>query len=408
MTSNRELPRSAIRPYATAADASASPKEHRYGSVVEAWQQEGNTFKATFTAPFAWTNRQVILRITSASAPYTLFINGREIATNADSNTAADFLITKWVKEGRNEVELHLQEVSAMRAIEGWKGDTAPQIGAVELLAPPTMGVRDLLITTRRIEGQTTAEIGVVVKSYALNARTVRIHYDLLDPTGEAVSTGHSDLTLRMRGEDTLRWVVAVPDSLCWSSNHPQHYTLRLRTQREGHNMEFHEYPIGLRTVALHEGRLLINGRAEQLQIVECGAKVTAEQLATLKAAGKNLVRLPAAAASRAEAIYAACDTLGLYVIAPTAIDGSKAATSRRKGGSPSNDPAWRSTYVERAANNYHTAKLHPSVVGFTLGEQAENGICLYESYLHLKGIEEQRPILYFDSEGEWNHDVFR
>lgn len=407
-TTNREFPRSAIRPYASAEEAVAAPKHHRYGSVVEEWQAEGSRFKAAFTVPFAWTNRQVVMRIADASAPYTLYINGREIATNTDSNTPADFLITKQVREGRNEVEIRLEAGMPMRAIEGWKGDADPKIGTVELLSPPTMGIREVLTTTRRTEERVTAEIGVVVKSYALNPRTVRIYYDLTDPAGERVGTGHGDLTLRMRGEDTLRWVVTIPDSLCWSSERPQHYTLHLRTQREGRNMEFHTYLLGLRTVALHEGNLLINGKKVVLQVAECGANVTAEQLANLKAAGKNLVRLPAAAASRGEAIYTACDTLGLYVIAPTAIDGSKAATSRCKGGSPSNDPAWRSTYIERAANAYHSAKRHPSVVGFTIGERAANGICLYESYLHLKGLEAQRPILYFDSKGEWNHDALR
>ena len=177
-TENRELPRGYLMPYASATDASSGIANHRYGALIEEWTLDGKTFSADFTVPFAWTNRQVILHIESASAPYEVCINGRSAAYNADPNTPADFLITKSTKEGRNRIELRLESANPLQAIEGWKKPhTSPAIGRVTVFSSPTMGIRDVLVRTTMSEEphRANAEFGVIVKSYALNPRTVRI-----------------------------------------------------------------------------------------------------------------------------------------------------------------------------------------------------------------------------------------
>ena len=407
-TENREKPRSWVMPYASADETTHSLEKHRYGAVINEWSQTEGTFSSHFTTPFAWTNRQIFIRIDSASAPYELRVNGRRVAVNYDPNTPADFLITKLAKEGRNTLQIKLQDSNPMLPIESWRTqESTPAIGGVYVFSSPTMGIRDVLVNSRfsTADGTVvTSEVAIVVKSYALNERKARIYYDLENPAGENVATGYGDLTLRMRGEDTLRFVVQVPDSTLWSRERPQHYTLRLRTQREGRNMEFPNLPLGLRVVSLQEGVLRINGRQEQLRIQQIATPATAEQLRALQHEGINTLQpLPGAVSSN---FYRLCDTLGMYVIAQAPIDSHQAGEARSKGGNPSNDPAWRPYYLERVENSYHHAKRHPSVIGFSIAHDSSNGICLYDSYLHIKEQENQRPILYFGAGGEWNHDI--
>lgn len=402
----REPARSAIMPYATASAAETGDTNHRYGATIEEWSVEGTSFKASFTVPFAWINRQVLLRVGSASADYELWINGRRAAYNADGNTSAEFLITKLVKEGHNEVEIRLQNPSAMATLEGWKNNPKPAIGAVQLLSSPTMGVRDVLVKSTRHEASITTEIGIVMKSYALNPRSVTLHYELIDPNGKSIAAGSSELTLRMRGEDTIRFVAPVVDSLCWSREKPQHHTLLLRTVREGRNMEFHRYPLGLRTVEYQNGKLVINGREEQLQSAPIEPTATLEELTKLRDEGVNILRVKAGVVE--EKLYAMCDELGLYLVAQAPINTHKSGSSRAKGGNPSNDPAWKGAFIERVEDLYHTTKRHPSVVAFSIAEDSANGICLYESYLRLKRYGEERPVIYPAAGGEWNNDAIR
>ncbi|MBQ2727926.1 MAG: hypothetical protein IJF77_01750 [Alistipes sp.] len=408
-TENRELPRGEVMPYASAADAAAGAEHHRFGATITEWSTVGTTFAADFTAPFAWTNRQVLVRIASASAEYALYINGRRVAFNADANTPADFNITKQVKEGRNRIEIRLAEEPTTAPLEGWKeGTQTPQLGRVQVLSSPTMGVRDVLTKCWRgkEEQLTNVEVAVVMKSYALNPRSARLYYELLNPQGEQVAQGHGDLTLRMRGEDTIRFLAEVPDTLLWSRTKPQWYTLRLRTMREGRVMEHHALPLGLRSVEVQEGKLVVNGQIETLQMAGIAPSASLEEVEVLRKTGANtLYLLPGADPER---IYRMCDTLGMYVVAQTPIDTHHSGSSRLKGGTVSNDPAWKAAFIERAEHAYHTAKRHPSVIAFSLAHNSANGICLYESYLHMKQQADTRPMIYRDAEGEWNSDVLK
>ena len=407
-TENRELPRGGLFPCATAQEAADNAATHRYRTPVEGWTSTGGRYEASFTVPFAWSNRQVLLHVESVPTAWELRINGRRAAFDCDGNTPADFNITRYVQEGRNTVAICPTFATETAPLESWKRTSAAQLGAVWLTSPATMGVRDVLVQCAFGEADRTtarAEVGIVVKSYALNPRTSRIEYELLAPDSTSVLTGYERLTLQMRGEDTIRFLTAVPDSLLWSAERPQRYTLRLRTQYEGRYVEYIELPIGFRTVEADARSLRINGREAALKLREVAPTLSVEALQQLRDEGCNAIRLTTGAA--APHLYESCDTIGLYVIAQAPIDTRSSGKSRRKGGNPSNDPAWRPFFAERVANTFHTTKRHPSVIAFSIADDSANGICLYEAYLGLKALDDPRPILYPAAAGEWNTDPF-
>lgn len=408
-TENREPPRGTTIPYASAQEAAAAPGSHRYGAPVAGWEAVEGGWRAAFTVPFAWSNRQVMLSVENARADYELFVNGRRVGRNADGNTPADFNVTRCVREGRNEVEVRPADPSQVAALESWKeAESAAAPGTVRVTSPATMGVRDVLVQTRFVDearSEARAEIGIVVRTYALNPRTVRLEYELLDPAGRVVTASFRELTLRMRGEDTVRLLAGVPDSLLWSPERPQRHTLRLRTQHEGRYVEHFSLPLGLRVVEFEAGRLHLNGRPLDLRVREAEPTISAEDLRQLRKTGCNTLRL--AAGIVPPRLCEACDTLGLCLIAQAPIDTRTGGPSRRTGGNPSNDPAWREAFLERVDNLYHTVKRHPSVIAFSIASPASaNGICLYEAYLRLKSYGDPRPVLYPGAAGEWNDDA--
>lgn len=407
-TENREPPRSALSPCATLQEAEADAARHRYRTPVGAWERIDDRFAATFTVPFAWSNRQVMLHMEAVAADYELLINGRRAGRNSDGNTPADFNITKFVEEGRNRIELLPAEPSAFAPLESWEKQAADPAIRAWITSPATMGIRDVLVQSDFATAERTtvrAEVGIVVKTYALNPRTVRIEYELLDPFGESLASGHRELTLGMRGEDTIRFAAQIPDSLLWSAERPQRHTLRLRTRHEGRYVEYLQLPIGFRVVEYEEGRLQINGRPVGLHLREVAPTAGFDELQRLRAEGVNLLRPTAGALS--PDLYDACDSLGLYLIAQAPIDTGSSGTSRRKGGNPSNDPAWQEAFLERVGNCYHTTKRHPSVIAFSIADHSANGICLYEAYRYLKAFGDPRPVIYPSAGGEWNNDPF-
>ena len=128
----------------------------------------------------------------------------------------------------------------------------------------------------------------------------------------------------------------------------------------------------------------------------------TIAQLEELYNRGTRAVRFTAGMVK--DEVLSYCDAKGIYVALTAPINSSKAGSSRKRGGNPSNDPKWRDEYVARTVNMIHTTKRHPSVVAYFLADDSANGICLYESYLAAKRITDI-PIFYEDGGNEWNSD---
>lgn len=402
----RELPRGEVLAYPTQQEATARDGgDNRYFTRLPEWTRRGNVFSVPFTVPFAWANRQVLFFLGSASADYAVRVNGEEVAYNSDGNLPAEFNLTRFVHEGRNTLEIVVASPSTVAPLESWKSSPAPAIGQAWVMSQPTLRVRDVLVrTTRSDEGSdATAEIGVVVKSSALNPRTSRIYYELLDPTGEQAAAGFKEITLDMRREDTLRFLTRIPAHQLWSAELPTRYTLRLKTQHEGRYAEYLEFPLGFRTIDVEAARLSVNGQPVTLRVREVSPQIGEQEIAVLREQGINTLKLQPGVVR--PGLYDFCDMQGLYVIAQAPVDTRNSGTSRRKGGNPSNDPAWQGAFLERAGDSYHTAKRHPSVIAFSLADSSANGINLYESYLHIKQFGDDRPVIYPDAAGEWNSD---
>lgn len=405
-----ELPRCEVIAYPTAEAATAADGgNNRYFTRITQWARQSDTLSTPFTVPFVWANRQVLFHVGSASVPYEVLVNGRRVARNADGNTPAEFNLTRYVREGRNRLDLILTQPSDAAPLESWKeAGAAPGVTDTWIMSQPTMRVRDVLTKcwpSNDGDGTAVAEVGIVVKSSALNPRTSRIYYDLLTPSGETAATGYKELTLDMRREDTLRFVTRIPAQLLWSAELPTLYTLRLKTQHEGRFGEYLELPLGFRTVATDpQGHMTINGQPVRLHAYEINPQiVSANLLARLRELGFNTLKFMPGYIS--PELLEMCDIQGVYVVVQAPIDSSKSGASRRKEGNPSNDPAWQAAYIERTGDSYHTTKRHPSVIAFSLASMSSNGINLYESYLNLKRYGDSRPIIYPDAAGEWNDD---
>ncbi len=401
-----EAPRRTIKPYASVEEALRSSDEpSRYISPLVEWKrtEEGGsvTLSTTYIYPAAWLNRQLLVRVESASSGYTVIANGSEVGHTTNGTNPAEFNVTRKSQQGTNELQIIFsgENPTAPLLTTG-----APNLGKVSIVAQPTIRVRDIDNSTRLNDsGDAIAEFNIVVKTDALNPKSSRIHYELLAPDSSRLTHGYRDITLEMRGEDTVSFAAVVPAKLLWSIHNPTLLRLVVRNQVEGRYAENIAVPIGLREVKYADNKLTVNGKQAALRVAEVTATVSEDEIIRLKMQGYNAVVVPAGIA--ADALYARCDSMGIYAIPQAAIDTSHGATHIKRDGNPSNNPMWKEFYLSRMGEMYHSAKSHPSVVAFSLGGGKTNGINLYDSYLMLKVLEPNRPILFFGGGGEWNND---
>lgn len=407
---NRELPRTPTVSYPSEELSLArSGGQSRYFQPITEWARhtddEGNEiFSAKYKVPFEWVDRQYFLRIGAATSSYVVLVNGEIAGYNQSGRTAAEFDITKSSTEGLNRLEIIVYKDPAARVLQSQTA--APEItGDVYITAQPRIRIRDY-VTNALLEGQTTAlELGVIVKSHLLNPKTVRVYYSIINPDGTPGPYGHRDADFEMKLEDTVRFFVNIPNPKPWSHETPNLYTLALKLQHEGRFTEYVTYPLALRTAGIEDGEFRVNGYAVPVNAAEytyngdIGA--AGEQLRALRERGVNTLLL--SGYPQPDAFYSLCDSIGMYVCNMADIN---TATRPDNNTGPANDPRWEEAFTDRVLTMYHTSQYHPSVVMFALGGNSSNGYNLYESYIALKSVEPNRPVVYFDGSGEWNSDA--
>ncbi len=385
----------------------------RFALPIEDWEQLGGSggaiFTSSFAVPFSWIGRQSIISIESASAPYSVMVGAEVVGNCFNPSMPAQFNVTNQIeRDGDNPITITMQSDSQSAQLESWSlGNKSLELGRVVMLSQPTMHIRDLEVETTMVSGTLNSTVSIMVKSEALNPRSSRINYELIDPSGAFVTRGYTDLNLSMRQEDTIRMFFIIPENNSWSADNPNLYRLNLSTQYRGRQMEYFSFEIGMRSIELgDQGELKINGVSELLKVKEIDSSIEMSQLSQLKAEGYNAVKI--AAGVHNAALYSATDSLGLYVIATAPINSEKSGENILRGGNPTNDPARLDEYIERVDAIYNTTRVHPSVVAYSLADNSLNGINLYESYLYLKSREPHRPIIYLGGGGEWNNDTLK
>lgn len=410
----RELPRSKTLPYPTAEEAQAlgsGAVASKYLRPVTGWtrteEPDATVFSSKYVIPFVWLSRQAILYVDEASGAYEVIINGQKVGYAANAFTPAEFNITKASKEDVNTISIRILKDHWSRRMEDFVETREPRVGETYVISQPTIRVRDVVHNTDvDLKSEyANVEVGLIVKTESLNPKTARIHYELIAPDTTVVTQGYKDVTLGMRGEDTVKFMARIPYVLTWCADMPVRYRLNIKTQIEGRYAEYQSRMIGFRDIDINEeGDFMINGIKTELFYRDFDPlKVTEKDIIAARVLKYNALRFKMGAVP--QNVYRMCDSLGMYVIAQIPINTSKSGLSRRIGGNPSNDPKWKAAFLDRAETAYRTTCGQASVIGYVMAEESSNGINLYETYLRLKALERKRPILYIEAAGEWNSD---
>jgi hypothetical protein len=109
--------------------------------------------------------------------------------------------------------------------------------------------------------GIANSNFEVVMHNATLGDKVSTLYYELYLNDTIRLGGGRRDVALGKYGVDTMRFGIAVPDSIVWSSAKPQHVRLMLKNRVEGRDVEFYEFPVALREVSYDQGVFTINNR---------------------------------------------------------------------------------------------------------------------------------------------------
>lgn len=384
------------------------------------------SYRKKFILPQSWDGQQVFIHLGAVKSAFFIWVNGHKVGYSEDSKLAAEFDITKYVKRGENLVALQVYrwsdgsylECQDMWRISGIERD-------VYLYATPKLDVRDFTIVSTLTNNYKDGVLKVAaqINNYKIDSNTLHsrpdtfsIDMELVDATGGSMVKETSKGILKVLGN--YKWdytfSTTVPAVKAWSAELPYLYTLYITLKdKKGKVLQVIPTRVGFRSVEIQGNDFLVNGKRVLLKGVNRhehhptqGHVLSREDMRMdiemMKKLNVNAVR---------HSHYPPdpywmelCDEYGLYVVDEANIEshGRYYDLAYTFG----NDKQWRNPHFERITRMYERDKNYPSIVTWSLGNEAGNGVNFYEGYDWLKKVDSTRPVQYERAEGDYNTDM--
>ncbi|MBR5385050.1 MAG: DUF4981 domain-containing protein, partial [Bacteroidales bacterium] len=343
-----------------------------------------------------------------------VFINGKEAGYSQDSKLQARFDITSFVKPGPNTIELELRRWSDGTYLEDqdfWRF---------------TGLARDLYLYTRemkriediRVSGDMNGDLTVTME---VTPGITGANFTLIDNNNDTAATFDAAVTKMLEttpeGNVIIRAGVHIDNPDLWSAEAPNLYRLRAEaTDRKG-TCESTVITFGFRTVEIRDAQLLVNGQPILIKGVDRhelspfgGYVVTREEMLQdiriFKQLNINAVRT--SHYPNDPVWYDLCDQYGIYVVDEANIESHGMGYDKDKTLAMRQD--YKQAHLSRVSRMARRDFNHPSVITWSLGNEAGNGDNFMACYDWLKAWDNTRPVQFeqavHGNNGDRNTDI--
>ena len=399
-------------------------------------RNEVGSYRRTFSVPADWKGQEIYLNFDGVDSFFYLYINGKYVGFSKNSRNLAEFNITPYLnKEGEeNTVAVEVYRHSDGSFLESQDMFRLPGIfRTVALTAKPQVQVRDFKAIPDLDETYSNAKLHITAQLQNLSKKAIKgytIQYSLYanrlysdENTLLSGITASAKLVgkLNVKGEIELETTLDAANKVnLWSAEAPHRYTLvgELKDGK-GRIVQTFSTFVGFRKVEIKEtpaekdefglaGRYYyLNGQPIKLKgvnrhenNVKAGHTVSREQMEhevfLMKRGNINHVRnchYP-----DAPYWYYLCDKYGIYLEDEANIESHEYYYGKQ---SLSHVPEYRNAHIARNMEMVHATVNHPSVVIWSLGNEAGPGKTFVDCYNAIKAYDTSRPVQY-----ERNNDI--
>ena len=380
-------------------------------AVDEPWVPEDDnpvgSYRRDFEVPASWLQRDVFIRFGAVSSAFYVWVNGRYVGYSEGSKTPTEFALNGHLRAGRNFIAVEVYRWSTGSYLEDQDFWSLSGIQRdVELHARPKQRVRDVFVRAELDDQYENGALRVDVD--LVNTGRPR----LVDVSVVVLDRGapFHDTTMRVElgpGQTSRSYATTLERVRPWSSEDSYQYTLVINVAgTDGTLLESIAQRIGFRTVEIVDGRFLVNGRAVKLKGVnvhehhhEHGHMIDEatmlRDIELMKAANINAVRnshypFPAR-------WYELTSEHGLYVVDEANIESHGYGYDHDR--TLANKPHWMPHHLDRTQRMVERTKNYPSVVIWSLGNEAGDGVNMDATYRWIKQRDPSRPVQY-ETEG--------
>jgi beta-galactosidase len=364
-------------------------------------------YRRTFTVPDAWKDKEVFVHFGAVKSAFYVWVNGRKVGYSEDSKTPAEFDITSYLVAGTNSIALQVLRWSDGSYLECQDFFRLSGIERdVYLYAAPKVRIRDFWARAGLDDGYRDGVLKVTVdlRNKASNMRggKATVELKLLDAGGATLLAKTGTLDMSGKADASLEFEGTVPSPRRWTAETPALYPIVLTLKdAAGKPLESVAAKIGFRRVQIRDGLLLVNGTRILLKGVNrhehdpiTGHFITEESMRRdielMKRFNINAVRT--CHYPDDPRWYELCDEYGLYVIDEANIESHGMGYGER---SLAKNADWGPAHLDRTIRMVERDKNHPSVILWSLGNEAGDGINFEATSAWIHGRDTSRPVHY-------------
>ena len=359
-------------------------------------------YRRHFTLDRNQVKARAVLRIGSATSNVRVWVNGNFVGYSEDSKLEAAFDISPYVKVGDNLIALEIMrwcDGTYLECQDFWRLCGISRGVQIDF-RPRKGGLQDV-----RVSAKASGEYDFDVK---VDKGAGKVRYELTDPDGLIYAQ-----TVKVSG-GSARWSGKFESPKLWSAEAPNLYTLKIISLSSCDKaIESATLNVGFRTVEIKDAQLLVNGQpilikgVNRHEMSPDGAyHVTHEEMErdirVMKELNINTVRT--CHYPNDPYWYELCDRYGLYVIDEADIESHGMYYGEK---TLAKNPLFKEAHMVRMQRMVYRDINHPSVIIWSLGNEAGNGPNFENTYRWIKEYDPSRPAQYERAELEWNTDIF-
>ena len=351
------------------------------------------SYRRTFDLPKNWKGQEVYFHVGSATSNLAVWVNGKYVGYSEDSKVAAEFNITKYLKPGKNLIAMQIMrwcDGSYLEDQDFWRFTGIAR--EVYLYATPKVHIKDITIGQDYVQGNGVLNVDVKLAGKAT------VEAKLFDAAGNQVAEGLQ---------------ATVANAKAWTAETPNLYTLYIYAKQGNQTLEVIKKKIGFRHVEIKGGQLLVNGQpilikgADRHELDPDGGYIVSvermiQDIKIMKQLNINAVRT--CHYPDDPRWYDLCDEYGIYLTAESNLEshgmGYKEHTLAK-------NVAFEKAHIERQEGNVITYKNHPSIIVWSLGNEAGYGPNFEKAYDWVKAYDKTRPCQFEQARIEGKTDIY-
>lgn len=365
------------------------------------------SYKRSFQIPETWNEKEVYLHFGAAGSAVYVWVNGEKVGYFEDSKTSSEFNITKYLKKDNNTLAVEIYKWSDGSYLEDqdfWR--MAGITRDVYLVARNPTHINDFKIISNLDDSYTTGLFHLETEISKMNPEVV-VEAVLKD--GNKVVKSFSGIA----DNKVLAFNAEIADVKTWSAETPNLYELLISLKdAEGNVLEVIRQDVGFRRIEIKNAQVLINGEYILFKGVNLhehhdvtghviDEETMLKDIKLMKSSNINAVRT--SHYPHQSRWYELCNQYGIYSVDEANIESHGLIYGDKN---LAKNPGWKEAHLYRTQNTYERNKNQPSVIFWSLGNEAGNGVVFDATYDYMKKVDSTRPVQYEQARGGRNTDI--